>query len=209
MGILESLQNSGFATWVRESPSLLAYQLYITLHAIGLGMVVGISAGICFRILGVAAALPLAPMEKYLRFMWIGFWVNAVSGVVLFILEPIKFLTIPIFYIKLGAIALAIVMMLKISNQVFRDPAVQAGRPPTKGKGFAAVTLAAWAVAIFTGRVSAYDAYIQVETGIAVLVVGIVVAIVGAIVARRVSLAADAREAGSARAAAGARRSHA
>lgn len=209
MGILESLQNSGFATWVRESPSLLAYQLYITLHTIGLGLVVGISVGICLRILGVAAALPLAPMEKYLRFMWIGFWINAVSGVVLFILEPIKFLTIFVFYIKLGAIALAVVMMLKISKQVFRDPAVQAGRSPTRGKGLAAVTLAAWAVAIFTGRVTAYDVYIQVETGIATLGLAVVVAIVGAIVARRVSLAADAREASSARASASARRSHA
>jgi hypothetical protein len=186
MGFLESLQNSGFATWVRESPSLLAYQLHITLHTIGLGMLVGISAGICFRILGVAAALPLAPMEKYLRFMWLGFWINAASGVVLFILEPVKFLTIPVFYIKIGSIAVALVMMSKISALVFRGrTAAGAGPAPAGAKGLAAVVLAAWFVAIISGRVTAYSPAIQFQTAAAVLILAVVLAIGGAIFARR------------------------
>lgn len=204
MEILESLQSSGFATWVRESPSLLAYQLFIVLHTIGLGLLVGISSGISFRILGVAADLPLAPMERYFRFMWLGFWINALSGVVLLILEPIKFLTLPVFYIKLLAIVLGVAIMRMIWKQVFRDPAVLGARSvPAKGKTLAAAALAAWGAAILAGRVTSYDTYVQLETTVAVLVTAVVLAIAGAIVARRVRLV----DAGSAGTAAGARRS--
>lgn len=206
MGILESLQNSGFATWVRESPSLLAYPLFITLHTIGLGLLVGISAGISFRILGVAADLPLAPMERYFRFMWLGFWINALSGLVLLILEPIKFLTLPVFYVKLLAIVVGVVVMRMICTRVFHDPAVLGARSvPARGKALAAGALAAWGAAILAGRVTSYDTYIQLETAVAVLIVAVVLAIAGAIVARRVRPV----DTGSAGTAAGARRSHA
>lgn len=207
MGILESLQATGFATWVRESPSLLAYQLFITLHTIGLALLVGISSGISFRILGVAADLPLAPLERYYRVMWLGFWINAFSGVVLFIIEPIKFATLPAFYIKISGVVLGVVVMRKMLTQVFRDPAVVRGArvAPAKGKGLAALALAAWGVAILSGRVTAYSTYIQLETAAAVLLTAIVLAIAGTIVARRVRLVG----AGSAEAAAGVRRSDA
>src|SRR3989338_806812 len=163
MGFLESLQNSGFATWVRESPSLLAYQLYITLHTIGLGMIVGVSVGVCLRVLGVTSALPLAPMEKYLRFMWLGFWISLFSGLVLFILEPGKFLTIPVFYIKLASIVVALVMMSKLSGVIFRGrTAAGAGDAPAGAKGLAVAVILSWFVGILAGRVTAYSPLIQI-----------------------------------------------
>ncbi len=204
MGILESLQNSGFATWVRESPSLLAYQLFITLHTIGLGLLVGISAGISFRVLGVAADLPLAPFERYFRFMWFGFWLNALSGVVLFITEPVKFLSLPVFYIKLAAIMVGLVAMRMLWTRVFLTPTVVNLRSvPAPGKALAAAALAAWGAAILAGRVTSYDASVQIQTAAAVLATAMVLAL-AAIVGHRWKLA----EAGAARSA-GARRSHA
>lgn len=206
MEILQSLQDSAFATWVRESPSLLAYQLFITLHTIGLAVIVGASVGISLRILGVAAGLPLAPMEKYYRFMWIGFWISAFSGLVLFITEPIKFLGIPVLYIKFLALALALVFMQKIRAQVFGDPRALADDVASaKGKTLAAATLAAWGVAILAGRVTSYEPYIQVQTTAAVLIVAVVLGIVGTIVTHRTRV----EHAHSARAASSARRSHA
>lgn len=206
MGILESLQNSGFATWVRESPSLLAYPLFITLHTIGLGLLVGISAGISLRVLGVAADLPLAPFERYFRFLWLGFWVNALSGVVLFITEPVKFLSLPVFYIKLLAIVLGLVAMRMLWTRLFLTPAVANARTaPVAAKMLAGAALAAWGTAILAGRVTSYDTYVQLETAVAVLIVAVVLAIAGAIVARRVRLV----DTGSAGTAAGAGRPHA
>ena len=197
MGILESLESSGFAVWVRESPSLLAYQLYITLHTIGLAMVVGMSSAVSFRILGVASDLPLAPLERYVRFMWLGFWINALSGVVLFVLEPFKFLALPVFYIKMLAVGVAIVAVRKIAVQVLRGAAAARGFEPAAARRLAVVVLASWAVAIVAGRVSAYSTYIQLQATAAVIVTGTILAVGGAVLSRRVGLAE--RTAGSAR----------
>lgn len=205
MEILESLQSSAFAAWVRESPSLLAYQLFITLHTIGLAILVGTSVGISFRILGVAADLPLAPMEKYFRFMWLGFWVNALSGVVLFITEPVKFIGIPAFYVKMFAIVVGMVLMGKIRRQVLLDRAVRAAESvPAGGKMLAGATIAAWSVAILAGRITAYSPYVQVQVIIAVCITAAVLAIIGTIAYRANMMTPD-----SERATSGARRSHA
>ena len=40
--------------------------------------------------------------------MWAGFWVNAVSGVLLLIAYPTKALTNPLFYVKLVLIAIGL-----------------------------------------------------------------------------------------------------
>jgi hypothetical protein len=80
MELLASIENSGFATWVREAPSVLAYPTVLALHTFGMAFLVGTNAAIDLRILGVAPGLPLAPMERFFRVMLLGFWVNAVSG---------------------------------------------------------------------------------------------------------------------------------
>ena len=41
MELLASLENSGFGIWLRESPSIWAYPAVLTLHTLGLGVLVG------------------------------------------------------------------------------------------------------------------------------------------------------------------------
>jgi hypothetical protein len=41
MELLATLENSGFGTWLRESPSIWAYPAVLTLHTLGLGVLVG------------------------------------------------------------------------------------------------------------------------------------------------------------------------
>src|SRR5262249_25340184 len=41
MDFLARVEASGFSTWVRESPSLLAFPLILSLHTLGLGLIVG------------------------------------------------------------------------------------------------------------------------------------------------------------------------
>ena len=50
---------------------------------LGLGVLVGGNAGLDLRLLGWGVAIPLAPLEKLFPVMWIGVWVNAISGVAL------------------------------------------------------------------------------------------------------------------------------
>src|SRR5206468_10140089 len=109
MGFFAWLESTAFCIWVRESDSVWAYPTILFLHTVGLGLVAGVSAAIDLRILGFAARLPLAPMEEFFPIMWAGFWINAVSGTVLLIADATTKLTNPVFYVKMGFIALAVI----------------------------------------------------------------------------------------------------
>src|SRR5882757_5198685 len=97
MHLLGQIEHSGVVTWVHESTSILAYPSILLLHTIGMALVVGIAAAIDLRILGFAPAVPLAPMEKFLPVLWTGFWINAVTGTVLFALDARAKATTPDF----------------------------------------------------------------------------------------------------------------
>src|SRR5229473_574931 len=87
MDFLASIEHSGFSMWVRESNSLLAYPLVLFLHTVGMGVVAGISAFIALRILGCAHEVPLADVRKMYPYMWAGFILNTVTGIVLFLID--------------------------------------------------------------------------------------------------------------------------
>jgi hypothetical protein len=142
------LESTGLSTWIRESTSVLAFPAILSAHAIGMGLAAGLNSVIALRVLNVAASIPLAELRRYAPVMWFGFWLNAVSGVVLFIGYPTKALTNPVFYLKLGFIALAMVL----SVRRLRGASDSAGL----ARGFAVVTLVSWAGAIFAGRFLAY-----------------------------------------------------
>src|ERR1043166_5319952 len=81
---LSTLEASGFATWLRESNTIWAYPLVLTLHTVGLGLLVGANWLLDLRVLGVWPRIPLVELVGSFRVMWIGFWINAVSGAMLF-----------------------------------------------------------------------------------------------------------------------------
>jgi len=150
------LEQSGFSIWVRESTSLFAFPGVLLLHTIGMGVVVGINAGIDLRILGVAPALPLAPMERFLPVLWAGFWVNAATGFVLVITDATTKLTNPDFYVKMAFIALAIINLRLLRNRVFRDPLIDKEPLSTQARILATTSLIFWLGAITAGRLMAY-----------------------------------------------------
>ena len=113
------VESTALSQWVVGSPSMFAFPGILTLHAIGMGFAVGISAAIDLRILGVAPKVPLRELRRFLPILWAGFWLNAVSGVLLLIGYPTKALTNPVFYLKLTLIAVAMVLLVRISRQVF------------------------------------------------------------------------------------------
>src|SRR4051795_7713569 len=116
MDFLRAIEQSNFSQWVVGSSSVFAFPSILLLHTIGMGVVVGINAGINLRILGFAPALPLAPMERFLPLLWIGFWVNAATGLVLLGADATtKFLN-PDFYVKMVFIALALINLRALRN---------------------------------------------------------------------------------------------
>ncbi|HEX5107445.1 MAG TPA: hypothetical protein VFV95_03325 [Vicinamibacterales bacterium] len=154
------LESTSLSQWVVGSPSLLAFPGILTLHAIGMGFAVGISAVLDFRILGIAPGVPLSEIRRFLPILWLGFWVNAVSGVLLLIGYPTKALTNPVFYLKLTLIGVAMALLVRISRMAFDEPAAaRADIDPArlrKMQRLAVVSLVCWAGAITAGRLLAY-----------------------------------------------------
>lgn len=150
------IESSAFSVWMRESPSILAFPAFLSLHAIGMGLAAGINAALALRILGVGPGIPLDEMERFVPLMWAGFWMNAVSGVGLFLAYPTKALTNPVFSLKLALIALALVLVRAIGRRVFRDRVAhtEAGWPAVRR--LAMTSMACWAGAIIAGRLLAY-----------------------------------------------------
>jgi len=150
------LETTPFSMWIRDSPSVLAFPTILTLHTVGMGIVAGLSAAVDVRILGVAPGVPLSETQRFRPFLWFGFWLNAVTGVLLLVGYPTKALTNPLFYVKLALIAMAVAVQLAIERRVLRHPNVDVEGVPKRGKFLAAVSLGCWAAAIAAGRLLAY-----------------------------------------------------
>ena len=119
-------------------------------------------------------------MEPLFSYMWAGFWVNAVSGSVLFIADAPKKAANPSFIVKLVLIGLAVVVMRKLKRHAFpivenlnasnrsnlsnpsnllnlSNPSVVTGH----ARMLAAMSLLLWAGAITAGRLMAYTAALR------------------------------------------------
>ena len=156
LGVLREVEQTGLSVWIRESDSFLAYWLILSFHAIGMGLLVGASVVIDARILGLAPDLPLTPVKRLYTFIWVGFWIQVASGILLLIAYPAKSLTNPDFYIKLALIALAVTFMQKLKNRVFGDTSLSETARMAKGRGLAIWSLVFWVGAVTAGRLLAY-----------------------------------------------------
>lgn len=145
------IEASSLSVWLRDSA--WAFPIVLIFHTVGLAFLVGVNVAIDVRILGLARGVPLASLERYFLVMWLGFWMNAASGVGLLIAYPTKALTNPVFYAKLALIAAGLAAAAAIRRRM-RDGTGAA--PPAPLKRLAAVSLACWALGIVTGRLLAY-----------------------------------------------------
>lgn len=156
MDFLLQLEQNGLSVWIRESTSLFAFPGILLLHTIGMALVVGISAGIDIRILGIAPALPLGPLESFFPVLWIGFWVNAATGTLLLMADASTKLANPDFYVKMLLIALALVSQRLIRTRILHDPQVDQRSFSTNDKVLALASLVFWFGAVTAGRLLAY-----------------------------------------------------
>ncbi len=153
------VESTALSQWVVGSPSMFAFPGILTFHAIGMGFAVGISAALDLRILGVAPNVPLGELRRFMPILWAGFWMNAVSGVLLLIGYPTKALTNPVFYLKLTLIAVAMVLLVRISRRVFATRSGGTSAPPEitpSLRNLAIASLVCWTGAITAGRLLAY-----------------------------------------------------
>jgi len=151
------LETTALGTWTRESGSIWAYPTILTLHTVGLGIVVGASAVVDFRLLGLAPRIPIPSLAPLFKFIWWAFALNAATGVVLFISEASDKSRQPVFYIKLGLIGLALWVTARIHKHIDRGgDTLQASNQGGLAPWLAVASLGLWTGAIVAGRLMAY-----------------------------------------------------
>lgn len=152
---LDTIENLGISTWVRESPSKLAYPTVLWLHVMGMGVVAGLGAMISLRLLGVSPKTPVRPLERLYPLIWFGFWVNAVTGTALLMASASKRMVDPVFYTKMIFIFAGVAVLQLTRKKVFRNLGPD-GALPENAKAFAWAGLICWLGAITAGRLLAY-----------------------------------------------------
>ena len=147
--LLTSIEGSTLAAWVRESPSIWAYATVLTLHTVGLAIVVGASVVVDFRLLGCAPRIPLPSLRALFPIMCWGFALNFATGVLLFMADATTKSGQTVFYVKLACIALALIVARTIAKRL---------RQQDDGhlRILAMLSLLLWAGAIVSGRLMAY-----------------------------------------------------
>jgi uncharacterized membrane protein len=145
------LESTAFSIWMRESSSLFAFPGILAVHTIGLAFIAGLNAALDLRLLGVAARIPAIAFERFLPAMWMGLWLNVLSGIALLIGYPTKALTNPVFYLKLAFIAAALVILKNVRRRLPIETV-----PSRELRMLAAASLACRAGAIVGGRLLAY-----------------------------------------------------
>ena len=147
-----TIEESGLSNWVRDNP----FWAILSIHALGMALLVGASLVIALRLLGCAPDLPIAPLKRLYGFIWVGFWIQVVTGVLLLIGYPTKSFTNPDFYVKLVLIAFGMVVMQMLHRRVFSDPRMSEADMMVKGKALAILSLVFWAGVVTSARLLAY-----------------------------------------------------
>jgi hypothetical protein len=159
MALLASFEGNPLSVWVRESPSLLAFPFILFLHTLGLAMLAGVNVGLAVWLLA-RRTVPSFDLAGVYRVMWLGFGINALSGLVLLAAYPAKALTNWVFFVKLALVALALWTLQQTKDEIAVAVGSAAREVGSRARRLALLSLIFWAGTILTGRLLAYTHHI-------------------------------------------------
>jgi hypothetical protein len=156
MEFLAWLEQTEFSTWMRESD--WGHPIGLCFHAVGMGLVVGISFMFCARVLGYAKSFPLGAFDQLFGLAWFGFAMNAASGIVLLIADPRRMPFTPAFLIKMVLIVFAGLSLWALSRALEGTERTRTKdvKVPRGAKVAAITSIVFWCGAIVAGRLIGY-----------------------------------------------------
>ena len=163
MSLLQWLQDSGFSQYIESST--WANLVLLCFHAVGMSVVVGILWVLDLRVLGFPRSLPLSAFRPLVRLAWLGFILNAASGLLLFAGAATRFIVNTDFQLKMLLILLGGLSVLALRSSISEAWRAEATADAGQGAGVqfsaaakitAAVSLAFWCGVILFGRQIAY-----------------------------------------------------
>ena len=153
---MEWLEATALAEWVRTS--FIGYPLALTLHSIGMAVMVGLVFVVNLRFLGMFRRIPYTSLDRMLSIAWIGFVINLCSGLVIFTSQASFYITSAPFLLKIAMVILGALTVRYMAPIIRRDAAgwTDGSAAVSKMKTLAIGSLAMWSIAIITGRFTAY-----------------------------------------------------
>ncbi|MDH3420993.1 MAG: hypothetical protein OEM78_16105 [Gammaproteobacteria bacterium] len=150
------LESTALAEWVRTS--LVGYPFVLTVHSVGMAIMVGLVTVINLRLVGRFERIPYASLDGVLRLAWYGFAINAISGAAIFTSQAVSYITSPVYLLKMAMVLGGAIVAWKMQPILRRDAAGWDGGSvvPSSMRTLAKASLAMWLVAIITGRFTAY-----------------------------------------------------
>ena len=156
MELIQWIENSAVAEYIRVSA--YGYPAMITLHSLGLAIMVGLSVVLSLRILGFFEAIPYATLHKQLSIAWVGFIVNFISGGMLFAAQATTYMTDFEFLLKMTFVIVGAILVAVLQAQVKAGSAgwSRTTPPPPLTRTLAALAIGCWVFGMITGRLIAY-----------------------------------------------------
>ncbi len=157
--VLITLQNGPFAFWLSQS----IYPIVLTIHSVGLALLVGLLVVIDLRVLGLARDIPIPSLRRFMNVVWIGFGANAVTGILLFCISPYTFFHSTMFRFKLLFILTGLVLAGVLNTSLLKvgDEYTAISNPTARQRALAALSIACWLAAIVAGRLMAYTTIVD------------------------------------------------
>jgi hypothetical protein len=155
MGILAWLESLPLSVWVHESPSVWAQPTVLTLHTMGMAVLVGAAWVLDLRLLGINRNVPLSAFRWVFRAVAVGLIVNLVTGVLLFAGRATLWGTAVPFLLKIGLVIGGAATLLPLRSYVL-DSDPEQRDVSSRARLLAVASILAWAAAITAGRLLAY-----------------------------------------------------
>ncbi len=156
MGFLNWLESTWYAEMV--SFSLYGWPVMLGAHSLGLATIVGVVIVVSVRLLGLYSGISYTALRSFMPIAWVGFTINLISGLSLFVTQPTYYIGNGPFLTKMLFIALGTVNLAWLHRVLKRDAASWdvAGRVTSTGTLLAVGSLTFWGFAVVTGRLIAY-----------------------------------------------------
>jgi hypothetical protein len=155
MAVLEWIQNLPISTAIAESDSIWwGYAWWLFMHALGMGLTAGLGFVVCLRLLGVGRQIPLSSLRVLFRLLWVGFYLNLLSGTLLFMTDATGIARVWELYAKLACLGLALLLMTRLRRFVESERSDEMIPPTITNIAYACIVL--WLAVITSGRLIAY-----------------------------------------------------
>lgn len=156
MAFLNWLESNWYAQWILTSAT--GWPLMLSLHAFGLAIILGVMFALNLRLLGFYRSLPYSSLYGLMGIAWIGIWMNIFTGLSVFLTRPGGYLTSIPFLLKMGFIAMGIIILIYTRKTLSREAAGwdAAGAAPSIAMRLGLGSLTFWVFAVISGRLIAY-----------------------------------------------------